>query len=238
MERDLHPPDGPAGRLIVALDFDSQEEALALVDRLGDAATFYKVGLQLFVGGGWPVVAALRERKKRVFLDLKLNDIDATVRAAVANMPPGPELLTIHGGGRSVAAARAGRGDADRPLILTVTVLSSLGEEDVRGGRAELALANARSALEAGCEGLIASGAAVREIRDALGGGFLIVAPGIRPGGAAADDHRNTLTPGEAITAGADYLVVGRPITRAARPEDAARAVAADIAAALGGRPR
>jgi len=240
----MTPAPAPSERLIVALDFDTAGEANDLVKRLGDNVGFYKVGWQLFLGQGWPFIDSLLQQGKRVFLDLKISDIEATVRAALANMPSsggGLELITIHGNGATVKAARAGRNGHDKPKILMLTALSSWDEYDVRDVLSndnatlqDYVLSRAERALDAGADGLIASGASVRQIRDQFKGReFLIVAPGIRPSGTAHDDHKRTLTPHEAIRDGADYLVVGRPITRAAQPEQAARTIIREIAEAL-----
>ena len=237
-------PDTPGERLIVALDFDGRGPALGLVDRLGDLVSFYKVGWQLFIGAGFPFVRELRKRGKKVFLDVKMNDIEATVEAAVGNMRAEVEFLTIHGTVATVRAARAGRADRARPRILMVTVLSSLDSADLRTASTEpvldiddYAVRRAREALDAGCEGLIASGGSVGRIRSAFPErDFLIVVPGIRPAGASADDQKRTLTPREAVRDGADYLVVGRPVRNAPDPEASAARIVDDIARGLAER--
>lgn len=233
----------PADYLIVALDFDSAHQADTLVGLLGESVGFYKVGWQLFLGAGWLVVDSLLARGKRVFLDLKIGDIDETVRAAVSNMPASAgsiELMTISGSGATVRAAKEGR-KGDRPKILMLTALSSWNDDDVRdflsderASLAEYISRKAERALDAGVEGLVASGESVRTLRDRFGArSFLIVTPGVRPSGSRHDDHKRTLTPGQAIRDGADYLVVGRPITRAADPQAAAQAIVEEIGAAL-----
>lgn len=250
--RDIHgtqfTPPGPAAaeRLIVALDFDSAAEANRLVDELEGAINFYKVGWQLFLGEGWPFIRTLLEAGRKVFLDLKINDIDRTVEAALANMPNEfagrLELLTIHGGSATVAAARQGRGDNDKPCLLMLTVLSGMDAADLEELAPDgavpdtdaIVLRRARQALDAGCEGLIASGTSVRALRRELcDREFLIVTPGIRPADSGHDDHKRTLTPGQAVADGADYLVVGRPITQSPDPLQAAQSIIADIQAAL-----
>lgn len=236
----------PAERIIVALDFDTRDEALGIVERLAGTIGFYKVGWQLFLGAGWPLVGELVARGHRVFLDLKMHDIGETVRAAIANMPAAQadeiELMTIHGSAQTVAAAIAGRAGRARPKFLMLTALSSWNEDDLRDFLASdgpVSLDHyiehkARAALDAGCEGLIASGDSVRMLRERFRErDFLIVTPGVRPAVTAKDDHKRSLTPYEAIVAGADYLVVGRPIAKAADPVAAARAITADIARAL-----
>ena len=136
----MHAPETPGGRLIVALDVDERGQALRLVDRLGGAVAFYKVGWQLFIGEGFAFVRELKERGKRVFLDLKLDDIEATVRSAVGNMKESVDFLTLHGTGATVRAARAGRADRMHPRFLMVTALSSIDTPDVRGALADPSL--------------------------------------------------------------------------------------------------
>ncbi|MCY3750532.1 MAG: orotidine-5'-phosphate decarboxylase [Gammaproteobacteria bacterium] len=252
--RDIHgtqftPPGITAAeRLIVALDFDSAAEANLLIEKLEGAVNFYKVGWQLFLGEGWPFIRALLEAGRKVFLDLKINDIDRTVEAALANMPNEfagrLELLTIHGGSATVAAARRGRGDNDKPYLLMLTVLSSMDATDLKELSPDgaipdtdaIVLRRARQALDAGCEGLIASGSSVRALRRELcDREFLIVTPGIRPAESGHDDHKRTLTPGQAIADGADYLVVGRPITQSPDPLRTAQSIIADMETALDG---
>ncbi|MDE0411865.1 MAG: orotidine-5'-phosphate decarboxylase [Gammaproteobacteria bacterium] len=239
-------------RLIVALDFDTAEEARSLVGVLGDTVGFYKVGWQLFLGAGWPFVEDLLEAGRKVFLDLKIGDIENTVRAALGNMPDHfagqLEMLTLQGGRATVQAAIEGRGARSRPRLLMLTVLSSMDDSDLEdlwpGGHEGAALADAvrlraRMALDAGCEGLIASGESVRDLREHFTDRpFLIVAPGIRPEAGAHDEHKRPLTPYRAILYGADYLVVGRPVTVSDRPKDAARSVISEIERALQDRDR
>ena len=234
-------PEDPGGRLIVALDVDGRGPALRLVDRLGDAVSFYKVGWQLFIGAGFPLVRELKDRGKRIFLDLKMDDIEATVRAAVANMKEDADFLTIHGTAATVRAARAGRAERTRPRFLMVTALSSIDSRDLRSSFANPALdvddyatARAADALDAGCDGLIASGTSIRRLRAAFPDrGFVVVAPGIRPDGEGADDHKRSLTPTEAVRDGADYLVVGRPVRNAPDPAASAARIAEGIARGL-----
>ena len=243
-----HVSPAPADRLIVALDFDSAAEANHLIEKLEGAVNFYKVGWQLFLGEGWPFIRTLLEAGRKVFLDLKINDIDRTVQAALANMPNEfagrLELLTIHGGSSTVAAARQGRGDNDKPCLLMLTVLSSMDAADLKELAPDgavpdtdaIVIRRARQALDAGCEGLIASGSSVRALRRELcDREFLIVVPGIRPADSGQDDHKRTLTPRQAITDGADYLVVGRPITQSPDPLHTAQSIISDIQAGLGG---
>ena len=233
-------------RLIVALDVDTADEANALVAALGEVVGFYKVGWQLFMGAGWAFVQSLLARDKKVFLDLKIGDIDNTVRAALNNLPDEfdgkLELLTLQGNAATVRAAKAGR-RGEKPHLLMVTLLSSmdgtdLGEAGTGGTQAVDVSATVRlraqRALDAGCEGLIASGESVRDLRAAFADrSFLIVTPGIRPEGDALDEHKRSLTPREAILYGSDYLVVGRPIACAKHPSKSARAIVLEIERAL-----
>lgn len=231
-------------RLIVALDFDTSLQAMALVDSLGEQVGFYKVGWQLFLNTGWPLVSALADKGKKVFLDLKIGDIEETVRAALNNMPReggSLELLTIHGNGQTVKAAIAGRNGHKKPKILMLTALSSWDDVDMKDffgmdsppPLRDYIRLKAKKALEAGCDGLIASGESVKQIRQEFKDrDFLIVSPGIRPEGSPHDDHKRTLTPYQAITYGADYLVVGRPITKSSNPAGVASSIIDDIARA------
>lgn len=222
-------------RLIVALDYPNWDEAGALVAQLGDRVNFYKVGLELYTAAGPAAVRELRQRGKRVFLDLKLYDVPETVkRATAAAIALGAEFLTVHEAGPTVAAAAAAAGS--QLGILAVTVLTSLGPEDLRAmgwtGSAEaLVLERARRAQGAGAMGVVASPLEAASLRQALGGTLKIVTPGIRPAGADAGDQKRIATPAAALTAGADYLVVGRPITRANDPVAAADAVLQEMAA-------
>ena len=209
-------------RLIIALDFDSREEALALVELLGERIGTYKVGYQLFMREGMSFVKELVGLGKKVFLDLKMGDIDRTIAAALRAVPEGVEFVTINGGKATVAAAKEGRGERDRPLILSLTFLSSLNQDDLRAlmmnenlELEEYVRVFTRRSVEAGCDGVVASGESIREIRQEFGSRLVIVAPGIRPQGMKRNDHKRALTPTMAIEYGADYLVVGRPVTEA-----------------------
>lgn len=235
-----NPPIPLRDRIIIALDVDSPEKARALVERTEAHLGFYKVGLQLFLAGGFEVVDWLVGRGHRVMLDLKLHDISATVGLAVELLcRHGVTFATVHGEPPVVrAAVGAARG---RVGILAVTVLTSLGEEDLRGvgitmTLPDLVLHRARTALAAGCVGVVASAQEAALLRRELGNAFAIVTPGIRPGGDLLnhrDDQNRVMTPGRAIAAGADYLVVGRPISQAADPLAVIAAMQAEIAAAL-----
>ncbi len=212
-------------RLIVALDTPVLEDAHRLVVTLGDTVSFYKVGLELLFAGGLDLARELRRDKKRVFLDMKLLDIGNTVERAVANATElGVNFLTVHGHDlKTLRAAVTGRGSS--PLkLLAVTVLTNLTADDlVQQGSmmspADLVLHRARLAREFGFDGVIASGQEAARIRAAVGPDFLIVTPGIRLAGGTTDDQERVMTPDHAITAGADHIVVGRPITQADDPK-------------------
>jgi len=215
-------------RLIVALDMPTAEEAQRLVAQLGNAVTFYKVGLELLFAGGLELARALKRERRHVFLDMKLLDIGNTVERAVANACElGVDFLTVHGHDlKTMRAAVAGRGSAKLKL-LAVTVLTNLTADDLKQqgsplSPADLVLRRAQLAHESGFDGVIASGQEAARIRAAVGPGFLIVTPGIRLPGSTTDDQQRITTPENAITAGADYIVVGRPITQADDPRLAA----------------
>lgn len=228
------------GRLIVALDFDSREKSLSLVELLGPRVGFYKVGLQLFLREGMGFVKELVALGKKVFLDLKMGDIDRTIAAALRAVPEGVEFVTLNGGKATVAAAREGRGGNDRPLILSLTFLSSLDEDDLRAlvmnenlSLDEYVRFFTRRVVDAGCDGVVASGESIREIRREFGDDLVIVAPGIRPEGKNRNDHKRALAPATAVEYGADYLVVGRPLTEAEDSLKVAESIIAETNAAL-----
>lgn len=229
--------------LIVALDVNSRAEAEAKVRLLGDSASFYKIGLELFTAEGPDVVKAVKAFGKKVFLDLKLHDIPRTVeRAVTSGGKLGVDLMTIHSvGGKAMiraAADAAAAFGADGPKILAVTVLTSLDAGDLSdigvAGRtpAEQVQAMGRLALANGAAGIVCSPKEVRAMREMLGASALLVTPGVRPAGAAAGDQKRVATPGEAVRDGSTHLVVGRPILAAEDPVAAARAIAAEMAAA------
>ena len=235
----------PTRRLIVALDTDSQDQALRLADSLRPELQWVKVGLELFGADGPAVVRRLVSMGLSVFLDLKLHDIPNTVAAAVRSLSRiGAELTTVHAsGGACVRAATEAAAESaaatprgERLGILAVTVLTSHGEEDLRRlfstslGTRELALRLGRAAIESGADGLVASPLEIAALRESLGPQPLLVIPGIRPAGSELGDQSRVATPAQAIAAGADLLVVGRPITRAAAPRDAFRRVVDEIA--------
>lgn len=229
----------PRDRLIVALDVPNAERALELVDKLKDRAGVFKIGKQLFVAEGPDLVREIVSRGNRVFLDLKFHDIPNTVASAVKSAAAlGASMLTVHtSGGLKMlkAAVEAAAKSPHPPLILGVTVLTSLGDEDLQqigiGGRViDQVLRLAALARQAGCGGVVASPHEARAIRSDLGTGFAIVTPGVRPAGAAVGDQARVLTPAQAIEAGANYLVIGRPITEAIDPAQAAQSIVDEIA--------
>jgi orotidine-5'-phosphate decarboxylase len=232
-------------RLIVALDMPTVEEAQRLVAALGNTVHFYKLGLELLFAGGLDLARALKAQGKHVFLDMKLLDIGNTVERAVANATDfGVDFLTVHGHDlKTMRAAVTGRGSSKLKL-LAVTVLTNLTADDLlqQGSSlspADLVLRRAKLACESGFDGVIASGQEAGRIREAVGPGFLIVTPGIRLPGSATDDQERITTPGHAIASGADYIVVGRPITQADDPKLVAETFINHIRAAetLGGKP-
>jgi orotidine-5'-phosphate decarboxylase len=224
-------------RLIVGLDLPDAAAARALVATLGADVGFYKIGLGLLASGGLDLARELKASGARVFLDLKLFDIGATVTAAVRALAPlAPDFLTVHGDPHVVRSAVAGRGDA-ATRILAVTVLTSLDRSDlddgmtVPGAIADIVVERARRALAAGADGVIASpreAGRLRALPEATG--RLIVTPGIRPSGSAAGDQKRIATPAAALASGADHLVVARPIWTAEDPRAAAKAILAEIA--------
>jgi orotidine-5'-phosphate decarboxylase len=229
-------------RLCLALDEPSLEAAQSLLDAVGAEVGWAKVGLELYLAEGARAVELALRHGLKVFLDLKLHDIPATVAGAVGSTARlGVSLLTIHAsGGRAMiaAAAEAAKKVAGGPRILGVTVLTSLDEKDLGetgciGPVDELALRRATLTMEAGADGIVASPAEARLIRTGAPDGFWIVTPGIRPAGGEVGDQKRVATPAAAIAAGADLLVVGRPIRMARDPRAAAHAVVAEIEAAL-----
>jgi orotidine-5'-phosphate decarboxylase len=226
-------------RLIVALDMPAVEEAARLVAHLQEGVHFYKVGLELLFAGGLDFAQHLKTHGKRVFLDMKLLDIGNTVERAVANAADfGVDFLTVHGQDlKTLHAAVVGRGNADLKL-LAVTLLTNLSAEDLKQQGSfmtpsDLVLHRARLAHEAGFDGVIASGQEAERIRKVVGPDFLIVTPGIRLEGSAMDDQERVMTPERAIRAGADHIVVGRPITQGDNPRAAALAFVHHIRNAL-----
>jgi len=230
----------PKERLILALDVSDLDAGRALLDRIGDKVGLVKVGLELFTACGPPAVEIVRERGFGVFLDLKLHDIPATVAGAVRSARSlDVTMLTVHTGGGREMLSRAREEAGDRICVLGVTLLTSLGPEDlpataIAGTPEQAVLTRARLAAEVGLGGVVCSPREVRAVRAAIGAGPTIVTPGIRPSGSATQDQKRAATPASAIGDGADYLVVGRPIRGADDPGLAAEAIVREIAAALG----
>jgi orotidine-5'-phosphate decarboxylase len=235
---DLHPETVRADpRLIVALDLPSRADAEAMVERLGESVSFYKIGLQLLAGGGMEMARDLKRRGRQVFLDWKLHDIGATVeKATAAIVATGAcDFLTVHAEPQVLEAAVRGRAGAVGAKILGVTVLTSLDDEDVKAigyslTVTELVERRIRQTLEAGADGVVASPHEAALARRVGGPKFLVVTPGVRPKWARADDQARTAAPEDALGAGASHLVVGRPITAANDPRAAAETIARDIA--------
>jgi len=232
------PAQGVPGRLIVALDFPAPGPARALADALGDLPVTLKIGLELIYAGGLDLVRELVEEGRSIFLDAKLLDIPNTVeRSAASAAALGVTFLTVHGtDAKTLGAAVRGRGSAGTKL-LAITVLTSLDEADLReqgiaASAEEMVLRRARLAAGAGFDGVVASPKEAAAIRATMGDRLLIVTPGIRPAGAVSADQARVATPADALRAGADYLVVGRPITAAADPRAAAQAILAEMASA------
>ncbi len=225
-------------QLIVALDFDSLELVESLVDQLGDAVSYYKVGKQLFTRCGPHVVRTLKDRGKQVFLDLKFHDIPNTVAQAVrAGISMGADMVNIHAsGGRAMIAAAVEAAAETNPdaLLIAVTVLTSLDREALSEVGLDLEPADqvrclALLAKDAGAHGVVASAKESMIISEACGPDFVQVLPGIRPAGAAVQDQKRVVTPGDAAAMGAHYIVVGRPITQADDPRAAALAVLEEL---------
>jgi orotidine-5'-phosphate decarboxylase len=233
MSEDISPRD----RLIVALDLPSLPEAEAMVTRLGDSVSFYKIGMELTYAGGLSLAERLAADGKKVFIDLKLHDIPNTVERAARQIAKlGASFLTVHAYPQSMAAALTGVAGSDLQL-LAVTVMTSYDDADLTAagyafGVQELVARRALQAKDAGIHGLILSPEEVETIRTLVGPDMTLVTPGIRPAGAAVGDQKRIMTPALAIAGGADHLVVGRPVTEAADPVAVAEQIVADIASA------
>ena len=232
-------------RLIVALDVPNALDGLAMAQRLGDSVNFYKIGLGMLTGGGLALANELKgEHGKRIFLDMKLFDIGATIEAAVRGLAQFDlDFLTVHGDPHVVRAAREGAGDSNLK-ILAVTILTSLDRADLDAAQIkdgtipDLVAERAGRALEAGAHGVISSpqeASLIRALPQAEG--KLIVTPGVRPAGADLGDQKRVMTPAEAISEGADHVVVGRPVHRAPDPRAAAQAIVAEIRSPQAARP-
>src|SRR5215475_948833 len=234
----MMPSDIPTkDRLIVALDLPGVEQAEAMVARLGDSVSFYKIGYQLAYAGGLPLVRKLADQGKKVFIDLKLHDIGNTVARGVESVAKlGATFLTVHAYPQTMKAAVEGRAGSGLK-ILAVTVLTSYDDGDLhaagyRLGVSDLVEARAQQAQVLGLDGLVCSAEEAAALRKPVGHQMRLVTPGIRPAGAASGDQKRIMTPARALAAGADYLVVGRPVLEAADPKAAAEAIQAEIAPA------
>jgi len=224
----------PRDRLIVALDVPSVTAAEAMIARLGDSVTFYKIGYQLGYAGGFPLVRKLADAGKKVFLDLKLHDIGNTVAKGVESVAGlGATFLTVHAYPQTMKAAVEARAGSNLK-ILAVTVLTSYDDADLQAagyrlGVSDLVKARAEQAKAIGIDGLVCSAEEAANLRTIAGTQMSLVTPGIRPAGSAAGDQKRIMTPSRAIAAGADYLVVGRPVMEAADPKAAADAIVSEI---------
>jgi orotidine-5'-phosphate decarboxylase len=229
----------PRDRLIVALDLPDVAAAEAMIARLGDSVSFYKIGYQLAYAGGLPLVRQLSDAGKKVFVDLKLHDISHTVARGVESVVKlGATFLTVHAYPQTMKAAAEARAGSNLQ-ILAVTVLTSYDDGDLhaagyRLGVSDLVEARAQQAQVLGVDGLVCSPEEAAALRKVVGHQMSLVTPGIRPAGTATGDQKRLMTPGRAIAAGADYLVVGRPVMEAADPKAAADAIQAEIVRALG----
>jgi orotidine-5'-phosphate decarboxylase len=227
----------PRDRLIVPLDLPDVAAAEAMIARLGDSVTFYKIGYQLAYAGGLPLVGQLVDRGKKVFVDLKLHDIGNTVARGVESVSKlGATFLTVHAYPQTMKAAAEARGAYLK--ILAVTVLTSYDDGDLHAagyklGVSDLVEARARQAQALGIDGIVCSAEEAAALRGIIDRRMSLVTPGIRPLGAASGDQKRIMTPARAIAAGADYLVVGRPVLEAADPRGAADAIVAEIEQAL-----
>ncbi len=225
-------------RLIVALDLPTRAEAEDMVERLGDAVSFYKVGLQLLATDGMAMAADLKQRGRQVFLDWKLHDIGATVEKAAAAIAATQscDLITVHAEPQVMRAAVKGRGGDKTMKILGVTVLTSLSGQDLAEmgygmGVSALVERRIRQAVDCGVDGVVASPYEAEIARKIGGPDFLVVTPGVRPAWAEANDQARAATPGDALTNGASHLVVGRPVTAAADPRGAALKIVEEMSA-------
>jgi orotidine-5'-phosphate decarboxylase len=227
----------PRDRLIVALDLPSVEAAEAMIGELGDAVTFYKIGYQLAYAGGLPLAQKLAGAGKKVFLDLKMHDIGNTIARGVENVAKmGATFLTVHAYPQTMKAAVEARGPNLK--ILAVTVLTSYDDGDLHAAGyrlnvSDLVEARAQQAQVLGVDGIVCSAEEAAHLHKIVGHQMCLVTPGIRPAGSAAGDQKRIMTPGRAIAAGSDYLVVGRPILEAADPKAAAEAIQAEISQSL-----
>jgi len=231
-------PRDARDRMIVALDLPSMDEARRVIAELDGRATFYKIGMQLAFAGGLALLDELRRMGKRVFLDMKLLDIDNTISGGVFSIAGlGAALTTIHAYPKAMRAAVGAR-PAEGPGLLAVTVLTSMDDLDLAAagyasGTTALVALRAAQAKAAGMDGIVCAPPEISAVRDIVGDSMLIVTPGVRPEGAAIGDQKRVMSPRDAILAGADYLVVGRPITAAVDRAAAADAIVLEIESAL-----
>ena len=229
----------PRDRMIVALDLPSVTDAQAMIGKLGGSVTFYKIGMELVYAGGLDLVRQISSNGKKVFLDLKLHDIPNTVEKATQRVADlGATFLTVHAFPQTMKAALKGKGSSSLQ-ILGVTVMTSYDDSDlIEAGYAmgvrDLVAHRAQQAKIIGIDGLILSPEEVGSMRTLVGSSLTLITPGIRPKGSEKGDQKRVMTPGEAISAGADYLVIGRPITSAGDPEAVANAVVDEISSVLG----
>ncbi len=228
----------PEERIICALDFAEPDKAKALVNELDGLISFFKVGMILHYKGGRDIVKWLLDQNKKVFLDMKYYDIPETVAGAVKQVAAdGVSLLTIHGNSSIIKMAAEARGSSSLRL-LAVTVLTTMDSEDMpemglQMPVEKLVMLRARQAVENGCDGLIASGKEAARLKKELGQDVLVITPGIRPRDEKSHEHRRPVTPEDAIKAGADYLVVGRPIYNAPHPVRAAEKIIAEVSSSI-----
>jgi orotidine-5'-phosphate decarboxylase len=227
-------------RLIIALDLPGRADAEAMVETLGDAVSFYKIGLQMLAVGGMDMARDLKARGRQVFLDWKLHDIGATVEKATAAIVGSGacDILTVHAQPQVLAAAVKGRGSDNQAKIVGVTVLTSLNGQDLAQigygmGVEQLVERRIRQVIDAGADGVVASPHEAALARTIGGPDFLVITPGVRPAWAGKDDQARAATPLEALQSGASHLVVGRPVTAAADPRDAARRIAEEMSGSL-----
>lgn len=221
--------------LIIALDVDSANEALNLIERIGPAADFYKVGMELYAAAGMSLVKQISESGRKVFLDLKLYDIGETVKRATRRIcsSAAPAFLTVHGSRSVMQAAVEGRADSPTRL-LAVTVLTSFDQADIAdlgyaSSISDLVDLRVKKARESGIDGIVCSALEVARVRTIAGAGMKLVIPGVRSAGADKGDQKRVATPAEALSDGADYLVIGRQVTRAADPRAACEQILAEI---------
>jgi orotidine-5'-phosphate decarboxylase len=229
----------PRDRLIVGLDLPSVEAAEAMIARLGDSVTFYKIGYQLAYAGGLPLMRKLADAGKKVFADLKLHDIGNTVARGVESVAKlGATFLTVHAYPQTMKAAVEGRAGSSLK-ILAVTVLTSYDNDDLKAagyglGVTDLVEARARQAQTLGIDGIVCSPEEAANLRKIVGHQMSLVTPGVRPAGSAVGDQKRVMTPGHAIRAGADHVVVARPVMQASDPKAVAEAIVEEITQALG----